>query len=544
MDNISRRQLIKHVGALLAASVLPGCSCLSGRASNSNNYIFNPDTFRVIDMHAHFFNATDLLAVEYLTGPALNDFVGDKFPATRKLLTIIANAIVSLITKKEISAKQELEWLTQKRPQDILKSIRGASERTIYAEYEQVSKDFFTFISEEDTAKKRKTGDRFEDILRAAVAEWSVKTGNGQKQSATARLVTFDEYSVYRAVTTGASMQKALAEGVDVSDVCPSDPWVIRRILGFLGRALARRSTNVMAYYDRYTLGASAKQPAVRHVLNIGCDFDYFLSCRVPDSPIQDQIRVNEAIYYHTQGFAIPVLGVNPWKFVSDMNYAELVDSTLARGIYKGVKLYPSIGYSVTGNVREGLKACKGVTATRENIRNAMNTLFDICEDRKAFVTSHTTHSKGATRASIALAGSRYWSQVLGQRNSLRVNFGHMGDPDDSNNTDWRKGFMDLMGRYDNVYADFGYHTHYASFDRLSADLTSFRREYGDGIFHKITYGSDWYMISKDEGANAYLCDTTRSFDLAVKKGIISGVEFEAIFHDNAYGFLGLSGSP
>ena len=122
------------------------------------------------------------------------------------------------------------------------------------------------------------------------------------------------------------------------------------------------------------------------------------------------------------------------------------------------------------------------------------------------------------------------------QRKDMRINFGHMGDTGGKIGSHWREGFLDLMPKYENVYADFGYHE-YANYQTLKSDLEVFKR-YGQELFDKITYGSDWYMISKDKGANAYLCNSVSNFRRAVAEGIINKTQYKAMMYDNANKFL------
>jgi predicted TIM-barrel fold metal-dependent hydrolase len=137
------------------------------------------------------------------------------------------------------------------------------------------------------------------------------------------------------------------------------------------------------------------------------------------------------------------------------------------------------------------------------------------------------------------LASSKYWIEHLRQHPDLKVNFGHMGDPSDSGKIGWREGFLSLMSQYENVYADFGYHD-YDNYDVLKRDLTLFINDYGEGLLKKIAYGSDWYMISKDEGANAYLCSATQNFERAVRENVIHDYQLTDIFFNNASRFLSL----
>jgi hypothetical protein len=542
MEDTQRRQVVKALISALAISTLPSCSCLTGRESNSQNYEFNPDSYKVVDMHAHFFNATDVLVVEYLLGPATNDFVGNRFQFTRKLLMLVANFIVDMLKQKKITAQNELNWLRSKETKSL--NLEALTTNSYRSDYEIVSEEFFAYITQESSAleasNKSLRQTEFSNLLAAVADEWE-PTERKELFTLQKSTIEFDERTLLKSVLPSSiiKIKESELSAIEISKRCPTTPSVIRRILGFAGRALVKRSTNVQAYYDLFTLNADKMQPAVENVLNVGCDFDYFLGHENADSPIEDQIAVNEEIYRHTNGYAIPVLGVNPFKLGQDDEYLSVIDSALSRGIYKGVKLYPSIGYSATGVMRKNLDAWKGHLPTYANTSVVMQKLYDILESRDAFITSHTTQSKGFTSESISLAGSKYWDEILNQRPSLKVNFGHMGDKGNNRDKTWREGFLKLMAKHENVYADFGYHFGYSKYDELAKDLKWFRKNYGDSIFKKITYGSDWYMISKDSNSNSYFCDITRTFDQALKNRLLSRTEFDDIFFKNAKKILG-----
>lgn len=534
MDDLSRRHAIKLLATIIGVSALPSCSCLAGRNSNCKNYQFEHITNPVIDMHAHFFNASDLMVVEYILGPGLNDFIGDRFIFIRGLLVRVANAILKLekFRRGQIRARSELAWLQSE-------NACNPSE-----EYAKVSEEFFELILEEDSEKSLSFTDDptnlpFEELLARAAGESNETREKGLTPGIrNNQPVSFDKNTVLRAV--GGDVSRELGSYREGDLTCPSDPGVVTRILAFAARALVRRSTNVQAYYDRYSLNPIDGY-GVRHVMNISCDFDFFLGCPNYESSIEDQIKVHEEIWRHTSGYAIPVLGVNPWKMYHDKSYEKFVESTLDRGIFKGLKLYPSIGYSVTGEIRDGVRGrtCSGFGVSEDIVKSGMDSIIRIADEYGAYITSHTTFSKGAEPGAEALASSIYWEERLNKRPNLKVNFGHMGDPSSNGGTEWREGFLSLMRRYENVHADFGYHE-YSDYNTVKSDLESFKRNHGEEIFKKISYGSDWYMISKDDGANAYLCTATQNFEKAVSDGVISEEQLKDMFYNNAHGFLGL----
>ncbi|BDX04859.1 hypothetical protein [Planctobacterium marinum] len=552
----NRRIALKMLASLMASAALSGCTS-SQRESDCKNYQFahfnapNSDALKltpVWDMHAHFFNATDLLTVQYIMGPVLNDYLGNSFPFTRVLLTRVASGILGvLLNKKEqIQASEELKWLNS--------SVACSPG----AEYGKVSKEFFDVVSEEDhqkslTTNREAPGMSFNALLNASARELQ----GGFEKSNKLRFqqnpeIEFTEDTILNAIVGNSiyEQQKGLKSRFRSYSRCPDDPGFFSRIFAFAGRALVRRSTNIQDYYDRYSREPLYNGAGVRHVMNIGCDFDFFLSdigkLSFPHnqaiSPIKDQIAVNEKLWEHTNGFAIPVLGVNPYKAFYDDDYCAQVDGALARGVYKGVKLYPSIGYSVTGKLRSKLHDFKfqGKGITELQLQKGINKLLDIVQNRKGYVTSHTTYSKGAESGAEALADSKYWGEVLKERPDLRVNFGHMGDTADRISDSWRTGFLDLMLKYDNVYADFGYHE-YANYTKLKSDLQFLKNYQGmdsNKLFQRITYGSDWFMISKDKGANAYLCSTITNFRKAITENLLDEKDYQGVFYGNASQFL------
>jgi hypothetical protein len=539
MDEINRRHAIKIIAALVGAACLPSCCLLTGRNSNCANYKFDHITNPVIDMHGHFFNATDLLVVDYIMGPALNDFVGDSFKAVRELLKRIAKAIVELIKafRPNISAKSELKWLS---------SDQACSPSD---EYDTISSEFHTYMTAEDSHKSMQLSAAdsdlknlpFQTVLNRAAEEFdSLMQKNNQLMSPVRPNIEFRPDTLKQAVLMNQSSQKNM-QGIEAVPGCPGDSNAVFRVLAFVARALAKRSTNVQAYYDTYSQNPIDGY-GVRHVMNISCDFDFFLGCENEiRSPLAEQIAVHEKIYQHTNGYAIPVLGVNPWKMSHDKEYVTLINNTLARGIYKGVKLYPSIGYTATGEFPDKLRhrTCDGHDISEDRMKKGMETLISIVAEHKAYITSHTTYSKGAEPGYERFSSAKYWIEHLRKRPDLRVNFGHMGDPGSKGDSKWREGFLSLMRDYENVYGDFGYHD-YDNYDVLKHDLTSFQDNYSVSILKKITYGSDWYMISKDKGSNAYLCSASRNFEKAVSDGMIKNEHLRDMFYNNAARFLNL----
>jgi len=174
-----------------------------------------------------------------------------------------------------------------------------------------------------------------------------------------------------------------------------------------------------------------------------------------------------------------------------------------------GIKIYPSLGY-LPSNPR-------------------LMAIYEVCQAKKIPVTAHcgaaTVHASSRhlnniegyrldqnnnlvpikedrcflTRNSYAyyFNNPKNWEPVLHKFPELKLNLAHFGGDTEwekflkgKNNT-WASRIMDLMTRYDHLYADFSYNISYHKI----YDLLRKKNEDNALIGKRTLYGSDYYMI-------------------------------------------------
>jgi Amidohydrolase len=248
--------------------------------------------------------------------------------------------------------------------------------------------------------------------------------------------------------------------------------------------------------------------------------------------PYQTCSLKSSYISKHFNHFTVPLLGVNPWKLAEDSNhaYADFIESTLKRGIFKGIKLYPQIGYSVTGEIDDQHFPCRNKPIpTQRQIMDAMATIISIVkrtpgQSPGAVVMAHTIFSKGATRDSKHLGGPQFWKELIKRHPDLKVNLGHIGG--EENLLGWNTEFLKMMNEQANaVHGDVGHwHTlmRPQAVSEMLSKLTPLQKK-------RLMYGTDWFMTSKEPWVEGYLSTLYRNFQAALGHD-------DSTLHDIFYG--------
>lgn len=174
-----------------------------------------------------------------------------------------------------------------------------------------------------------------------------------------------------------------------------------------------------------------------------------------------------------------------------------------------GIKIYPSLGYLPSHpKLRQIFEVCQAkkipvtahcgggtVHSSRWYIRNikgqrmdANNQPEEICENKWFFTknsyANYFNHPKK-------------WEPVLHEFPQLKLNLAHFGSDTEwenlanGDNNTWVSRIMDMMARYENLYADF-------SFNISKHEIYEiFRERIEDNILiaERALYGSDYYMV-------------------------------------------------
>ncbi len=224
-----------------------------------------------------------------------------------------------------------------------------------------------------------------------------------------------------------------------------------------------------------------------------------------------DQIDLMKDIRDDYPDKILPFLAVDPNGINGDGNrYADIFNKAFSPEYnFFGLKIYPSLGYLPSDK--------------------KLMELFEICEDRNIPVTSHCSGAivhnsrrilrsidgirqdynmawKRGTETRFFAGRSAYaeyfnhpknWLPVLRSFPKLKLNLAHFGGTGEweklkrgKKNT-WPSHIMDLMSRYENVYADFSYGI------AGTGVLDLLRRKIEDNrlIAERTLFGSDFYMI-------------------------------------------------
>jgi predicted TIM-barrel fold metal-dependent hydrolase len=198
-------------------------------------------------------------------------------------------------------------------------------------------------------------------------------------------------------------------------------------------------------------------------------------------------------------------------------NFLELVTNAIESGNFKGIKIYPVMGYTPTDS--------------------RLYPLYEYCQEKNIPITTHCENGGiPGLDDYYALADPKYWKIVLEAFPSLTLNLAH----NDRTGKDWQPKIAALIKDYPNVYTDISYDT----------EMWYMPRKYFKSIKHmletpkiqdRVLYGSDWYMgrylWTVKSYLNWYLEYSRKIFWCRVK---FTEREIQMMTEDNPKRFLGM----
>ncbi|MCP3952713.1 MAG: amidohydrolase [Desulfobacterales bacterium] len=228
-----------------------------------------------------------------------------------------------------------------------------------------------------------------------------------------------------------------------------------------------------------------------------------------------DQLEETAAAAVRYPGRIFPFVAVNPNRA---SHYAHM-QRALTELKFKGVKLYPSLGYDLDSP--------------------AMHKVYTYCHENGVPLLMHC--SKGGfyyAEPYIDNSAPAHWKAILGKFPKLKVCFGHFGGggaltgPDLPGADTWAGQILDLMENWPGVFADVAYHDEPMEggaaearyFDNLKRLLEK------ETIQERILFGTDFFMNRvrlKDRNYWSYFKDRL-------------GSDFDTIAETNPQRFLGL----
>ncbi|MFU8861936.1 MAG: amidohydrolase family protein, partial [Cyclonatronaceae bacterium] len=196
----------------------------------------------------------------------------------------------------------------------------------------------------------------------------------------------------------------------------------------------------------------------------------------------------------------IPFVAVNTRRD----DYFELMRRGIEEFGFAGIKLYPSLGVSVT--------------------TSRMKRVFGYCLENDLPILLHCNQGGFHESAeSVQFCNPEHWRAILKEHPGLRVCFAHAGGTDQGVmkkdgpvQSDWTHTIQELITRYDQVYMDISYHTDQMLAEKHEKNYLDSRPSVGEKPAEWLMKASDtsWSVSRKNPGwsPNNHLHMLTYSF--------------------------------
>ena len=542
---ISRRSMLSGLGAASVLPLLPGCATINAVPADIG--------FAAIDIHAHFFNASDLPVAEFLDQVVLTDHDSfnsqSDFPSNG-LRRAFIRLLTDILRYDTPTANEELAELGR------APSLRKRAARTVGAEAVQ-------FGLNQQTARVRRQQQRAAERFNAASPDAPRSTAPSYSNDET--LLGRIESSVglsrrpghgdFRSLEAAPQARASRVRRVVRQLYRQSAPdeyrytGTIPTALRWAGM-LTRRRWQIIDEYSRLYQTSARAAATPRGVVAASpslVDFSYWLGLdeqkdedRAIPSPLASQVDVFSRLAKQRDDIAlIPFAPFDPLReIVGNIHGASpslslVQDAVLNKG-FAGVKIYPPMGFRAIGNsagdvdnfhadrvYRKALRAAgkSAAMSVGEALDTALRELYGWAEANNVPIKAHANNSIESQTCGGIKASPQYWMDVLGEFRRLKVNLAHFGgfeetreqrsDRCDPGPTDWEDLIGELITSSDAVYFDTGYWMELIT-DRRADRRTIIERagrffnDYPEAKT-RIMYGTDWSMIGKDPGHERYL---------------------------------------
>lgn len=460
---------------------------------------------RSIDVHTHFFNASDASVKGYF----LNSQLHSK-PKLQRLATYFQGLLDALVTIAP-TAREEMDDLTRLYAQKL--SPPDMEAVFDLREFSQRSK-----IAKAIARQMRDTG-------------MDKEFGRGFETDKGFVALPQDEQEI-RALLDPDGIDDNKAMGFGLADI--NVPGFFR----FMGSMLQYRWMTLRAYRRGHERrGISAAFGAM-------VDFDYFY----PDahrSPLADQVELHSMLSRLSRGFMLPLMAYNPWSDIkSGGARLRLLTEAVEQKGFIGAKIYPPVGFKPYGNTT----APQGLDVG--DLNKALRAFFIRCSDLGIPVMAHANSTQGRDAAADQNSGPEGWIALIAEMATEHkvpvLNLGHFGGNggegggDDGESNDWPVRFARIMRDKggERVYGDLGNWSELRGCHAGDLDCTPLRRladarnEF-PGLVNHLMYGSDYFMMIKAVDWKRWPEDIARAMTA-------SGFDANRLFHQNAMECFGL----
>jgi len=465
---------------------------------------------RCIDVHAHFFNASDVPVKDFVA-KCLGHSLDEPLRSLAKLLAPLANALAELAP----TAKEDLADIRAMERQ--VAGLAPAQARSfvdarVQSRLEARSRDVASILGNTDFER------RYIEIKAQVAGPQSAGAIPGLTADTIRNIATRNSVPRARAAIEAAiAPARAAARGMDADG-----------IVRFITFMVSSRLDNLERYKKAYTEAEHAF--GIDTVLGALVDFDYWLDCP-PLSSHEDQIALHAALARKYAGYLLPVVAYNPMTDIKQKGagLARAMDAVDRLG-FVGVKIYPPMGFAPADN-------------KDKKLNETLKKFFDACTRRQLPVMAHAAQSLGLDASHDLLGAPTGWAALLKQYDthtgdlSAVVNVSHFGGAASKQENDWTQEFADLMatsyGR--RLYGDIGFWDELyrcekpavceAARQRLAKTVAAH-----SAVQDRVMFGTDWLMLSRIEAWPEYPQQVALALDGVLSMDKLFGANAAACF--------------
>ena len=450
----------------------------------------------VIDVHAHFFNASDVPVRGFV-----EECLGHRAPQSVQLLLKAAARIAETLAASAPTAAKELSELT------MLVETTAKVAAPADAVQTQLERE------------RRETARRLAEAIRNSEFQRQyrrMKQPAAQPVSGVPRIGPLSPDEILDVLAESARPPAPGTRPTAAIGVQTTDAEVADGMLGFLNYMLSPRWVNLQSYMMAFTTDPNAF--GVDKVLGSLVDFDYWLDCP-PRSAHEDQVRLHQRLYeLHSRAsgggkepYFYPVVSYNPWTDINQAGAAlTRVVQACTKGDFVAVKIYPPTGFRPAGNATIPAETKKARPDLKE-LDATLRAFFETCAELRIPVLAHAARSNGRDHTHDEFGGPKGWEALLERYASASrtqiVDFGHFGGGQGAN---WTQDFAALVARHPrmSLFADLGYWEELMCSDP-PAPVCGFARERlkaalkvpipgtNETVLDRTMFGTDWLMLSQ-----------------------------------------------
>ena len=252
-----------------------------------------------IDVHTHFFNASDVPVKGFLEGP-----IAHAMPSLAWLIRLLGPIAEGLseIAPSAAAEYAEINDLERSVAHFGIKEAAEILDRRIATHRKDQSLKFFDLVN----SPRGKPFLAAYDKLQAENRQTQLRAFPGE------RARSLDEGSLTRAMVANEIPLNHEALRIQA---LPKEGTYAEGILGFIGYMLSYRWSNLLSYQKAFSTHENSL--GMDRVLSALVDFDRWLECP-PRSSHEDQMRLFDLISRHSDRYMLPLIGYNPWTDAVD----------------------------------------------------------------------------------------------------------------------------------------------------------------------------------------------------------------------------------